>query len=217
MPRHSSRTRLGAAALGLAGALFLLYPALRPWHDETTQEGALAAMGDGAWIASHFFAILGFILVPLGLFALRAAIRDTRAEPVAFAAAITTWGGAGLTLPYYGAETFGLNAMAVRAGSGTFIDLVALADAVRFAPFAVTTFVLGLALLGIGALLAAVAVHRSGSLPPWSGAPFALGFLLFLPQFFTPPAVRIAHGVLVAAGCVALAAVIWNAPARVRA
>jgi hypothetical protein len=34
---------------------------------------------------------------------------------------------------------------------------------------------------------------------------------LFLPQFFTPPAARIAHGVLVAVGCVWLA---WESTRR---
>ena len=30
------RTRLGTLALAVAGVLFLLYPAVRPWHDEST-------------------------------------------------------------------------------------------------------------------------------------------------------------------------------------
>ncbi|WP_054847802.1 hypothetical protein [Methanoculleus chikugoensis] len=38
--------------------------------------------------------------------------------------------------------------------------------------------------------------------PRWSGIPLALGFALFLPQFFTPPPpARIAHGLLVMIGC----------------
>jgi len=37
---------------------------------------------------------------------------------------------------------------------------------------------------------------------------FAVGFGLFLPQFFGPPALRIGHGVLLAAACVWLA---WSA------
>jgi hypothetical protein len=41
--------------------------------------------------------------------------------------------------------------------------------------------------------------------PRWTGLPFALAFALYLPQFFGPPALRIAHGVLVAAGCLLLA------------
>jgi hypothetical protein len=60
-------------------------------------------------------------------------------------------------------------------------------------------------------VLAAVAIWRSGALARASGILFAVGFVLFLPQFFTPPAVRIAHGVLVAAGCIWLALALWRA------
>jgi hypothetical protein len=88
-------------ALILSGILFLLYPAVRPWSDETTVNGAIQSMGSTAWVASHFFAMLGFILVPLGLLALRNKVP-----------AILFWIGAGLVLPYYGAEDFGLHAIA---------------------------------------------------------------------------------------------------------
>ena len=39
---------------------------------------------------------------------------------------------------------------------------------------------------------------------------FAAGFALFLPQFFMPPAVRIAHGVLLAAGSIRVALALWR-------
>jgi hypothetical protein len=90
-------------------------------------------------------------------------------------------------------------------------DLLGLVDAVRFSPVPATTYVLGLLLLAAGAVLAAVAIWRSGVLPRASGILFAVGFVLFLPQFFTPPAVRIAHGVLVAAGSIWVALALWRA------
>ena len=46
-----SRTRAGAVALAVAGVLFLAYPAVRPWHDETTVAGATRSMGSTAWVA----------------------------------------------------------------------------------------------------------------------------------------------------------------------
>ena len=112
MSTSATRIRAGAAALAVAGVLFLAYPALRPWHDESTVAGATASMSSTAWVTAHFFAMLGFILVPLGLLALRAAIATTRAEPLALTAAVLAWIGSGLTLPYYGAEDFGLHAIA---------------------------------------------------------------------------------------------------------
>lgn len=89
-------------------------------------------------------------------------------------------------------------------------DLPAVADAVRYGAVALATFGIGLVALAAGAILAAVAVRRSGLLPPMSGVLFAAGFALFLPQFFFPAPVRIAHGVLLAAGCVWLAAGLWR-------
>lgn len=210
MAASPTRVRSGAVALALAGVLLVLYPAVRPWQDESTVEGATKALSSGAWVAAHLFAMIGFILASLGLLAVWGAVRRTRAERLGFAAAVTFWIGAGLTLPYYGAEDFGLNAIARKAAEGQVADLLALVDAVRFSPVPATTFVLGLLLLGAGAVLAAVAVWRSAALPRSSGILFALGFALFLPQFFTPPALRIAHGVLVAAGSIWLALALWR-------
>jgi hypothetical protein len=215
MTSNPMRLRLGAAAFAAAGLLFFLYPAVRPWEDETTVEGATQAMGSGAWVASHSFAMLGFVLVGLGVLAVWVAVSSTPAEPWAGTAVVTTWVGAGLTLPYYGAETFGLNAIATSAAEGETFDLLAVVEGVRFGPVAVTMFGVGLLVLALGAVLTAVAIRRSGVLDRNSGVVFALGFVLFLPQFFTPAAVRIGHGVLVAAGCGWVAyALLHRAPER---
>jgi hypothetical protein len=212
MGSEITRIRLGAAALAAAGLLFLLYPAVRPWADESTVEGAWRAMSSGAWVASHLFAMIGFILLGLGLLALWATVSQTPAEPLAGAAVVSTWVGAGLTLPYYGGETFGLHAVASAAG-GQSPALLEVVDAFRFQPVAITTFALGLVAVAVGSVLAAVAIRRSGFLPRHSGALFALGFVLFLPQFFTPAAVRIGHGALVAVGCAWIALTLWRAAA----
>lgn len=211
MSTSRTRTRWGALPLAVAGVLLVLYPAVRPWQDESTVQGATKAMSSGTWVAAHLFAMLGFILAALGLLAVWDAVRRTRAERLAFAAVVTFWIGAGLVLPYYGAEDYGLNAIARKAAEGQVSDLLGLVEAVRFSPAPATTFVLGLLLLGAGAVLAAVAVWRSRVLPGSSGLLFGVGFALFLPQFFTPPAVRIAHGVLVAVGSIWLAVVLWRA------
>jgi hypothetical protein len=208
----STPLKPGAAALAAAGALFVLYPAVRPWHDETTIGGAIASMNSAAWVASHLFAMIGFILVPLGLLALRAAVAGTRGARTAFAALVTTWVGAGLTLPYYGAEDFGLHAIAGKAAAGQQFDLLGVVEAVRFGPVQATLFGAGLLALGAGAVLAAVAVWRSGVLARASAIPFAVGFALFIPQFYTPAAVRIAHGVLIGLGSAWLAWELWRRP-----
>src|SRR5919201_1865769 len=206
MPTSRTRSRSGAFALAVAGVLFVLYPAVRPWQDESTVAGATKAMSSGAWVAAHLFAMVGFILVALGLLGLWTAVRRTRAERLALAAVVTTWIGVGLTLPYYGAEDFGLNAIARKAAEGQVSDLLGLVDAVRFSPVPITTFGLGLLLLAAGAVLAAVAIWRSGVLARSSGILFAAGLVLFLPQVFFPPAVPVAPRGVVGARAVWVAA-----------
>jgi len=215
MSTTATRIRAGAAALAASGVLFLAYPALRPWHDEATVAGATASMSSTAWVTAHFFAMLGFILMPLGLLAVRAALAATRAEPLALTAAVLAWIGAGLVLPYYGAEDFGLHAIAGSAGPRA--GLLSLVHAVRYQPLAVTIFAAGLLLLAAAGILAAIAVWRSHVLPRASGILFAAGFALFLPQFFSPAAIRIGHGILVAAGSIILAAALWASADRPRA
>ena len=168
MSTSATRIRAGAAALAVAGVLFLAYPALRPWHNESTVAGATASMSSTAWVAAHFFAMLGFILMPLGLLALRAAIATTRAEPLALTAAVLAWIGSGLTLPYYGAEDFGLHAIAGPDGPKT--GLLNLIHAVRYQPLAMTIFGAGLLLIAAAAIMAAIACGARTSCP--KPAPF---------------------------------------------
>jgi len=200
--------RSGAVLLAVAGLLLALSPLTRPWTDESTLEGATGAMGSGAWVASHVFAMLGLILVVPGVVAVWVAMRRTRAEVPAAAAMVAMWFGVALTLPYYGAETFGLHAVAkVRADV-----LPEVVDAFRFDAVAITTFGFGLVALAVGGVLTAVALRRSGSLARHAGVPLAIGYLLFLPQFLMPAPVRIGHGVLMGIGCGWIAQALWHAP-----
>src|SRR6266508_532928 len=142
MPGSAVRSRLGAVALTAGGVLFVLYPATRPWRDESTAGGATQSMSSGAWVAAHLFAMIGFILVTLGLLALYGAVSRTRAERAALAAVATSWIGAGQNL-----------------------DLLGLVAAIPSNPVAAPTSAPGLRLLGAGPVLAAVAIWRSGALP----------------------------------------------------
>jgi hypothetical protein len=65
--------------------------------------------------------------------------------------------------------------------------------------------------------MAATAVWQSHVLPRTSGILFATGLALFLPQFFSPAPVRIAHGILLAAGSIVLAGALWASADRRRA
>ena len=170
--------------LTVAGVLFLLYPVFRPWADETTVDGAHEAMVSTSWVVAHVFAMIGFVLVPIAVLGLQ--------DRIGTAPAVVMWIGAGLTLPYYGAEAFGLHAVATNDG-----NLLDIAEAVRYEPIAVTMFAIGLLTLAAGAVV--VAVRLTDQVPAYV---FAAGFVLFLPQFFTPAPMRIAHGVLMLIGLV---------------
>lgn len=188
--------RLTSAAFAAGGILFFVYPAIRPSGDEA------AAMASDAWVYGHLAAMVGFILLGLAVLGLHQLLGDR----LSLRAAAVTWTGAGLTLPYYGAEDFGLHVIARRSLAGDAPALMELAEEFRYHPIAMTMFAAGLLLLGVGTVMAAISVWRSGTLPAWSGTALALGFALFIPQFFGPYPLRIAHGVLIAAGGLWLAA-----------
>jgi hypothetical protein len=202
--------RLGAIVLALSGVLFFLYPAVRPWHDESTVGGAVASMSSGAWVAAHLSAMLALILLPLGMLALCGLLGTSRGGGLALAGTVIMWVGAGLTLPYYGAEDFALHAIAYQVSSGATLDLLSLVDAIRFSAAAATTFATGLIMLGVGGALAAISIWRTAILPRFSGLPLAIGLVLLIPQFYLPGWARIAHGVLVAIGLIWLAVALWT-------
>src|SRR5919204_2178295 len=126
----ATRVRLASAAFLIAGVLFTAYPALRPFSDEVGLSGA-AAFGSQAWIVAHVLAIFAFVLVVLGLLGVWLRLASTRAERAAFVGLVLSWMGAGLLLPFYGAEVFGLHAIGQAALARSDPSLVTLADAVR--------------------------------------------------------------------------------------
>ncbi|TMR19089.1 hypothetical protein ETD86_20855 [Nonomuraea turkmeniaca] len=196
--------RLTAAAFAAGGIFFLIYPAIRPSGDDAV------AMASVEWVAGHAAAMLGFILLGLAVLGLHKALGDR----LSLRAAVVTWIGAGLTLPYYGAEDFGLNVIAQRSLRDQAPALMELAQEFRYGPVALTMFAAGLVSLGASMVMAAVSVWRSGTLPRWSGTALALGFVLFIPQFFGPYPLRIAHGALIMIGGLWLATALGTARTR---
>jgi hypothetical protein len=211
---NTYRVRLGALSLAVSGILFVLYPAIRPFSDEASLQGA-EAFASTAWILAHVLAIVGFILLTLGLFSVYISLQQTSAERLAFLALVLSWIGVGLTLPFYGGEAFGLHAIGQEAIRQQSSALLAMANDVRSGAGLVMGLA-GLMLLAAGAVIAAVAVWRSSTLPKWSGIPFALGFALYIPQFFGTQPIRVAHGMLVAVGCLWMAAGLWQQSSQLR-
>lgn len=206
----------GAIALTVAGVLFVAYPALRPFSDEKTLLAA-AAYASNAWTVSHVLGMLAFVGLGLGLLSLLFALAPyRRSARLACWAVATGWVGAALTLTYYGAEAYGLRVVgraALAAGDASLLDLV---HQIRYGP-GVVLFGAGLLLLAVAGVLAGAAVWRSRALPRWAGVVLALGLVLYIPQYWGTQPVRVAHGVLLAAGCIGLAVGLWRARALGRA
>ncbi|MFI7612180.1 hypothetical protein ACIBP6_13265 [Nonomuraea terrae] len=189
---------LTAAAFAVGGVLFFLYPAIRPSGDDAM------AMASTGWVAGHAAAMAGFVLLGLAVLGLHQLLGDR----LSLRAAAVTWAGAGLTLPYYGAEDFGLNVIAQRSLRDGTPALMELAEQFRYGPVAMPMFAAGLLLLAAGTVMAAVAVWRSDVLPKWSGTALAVAFVLFVPQFFGPYPLRVAHGALIMVAGLWMAAVV---------
>ncbi len=173
-----------AALYLFIGLMFALYPALRPYSNEVGSAG-VDAFASSSWVLAHTFAMLGFIALGLAVL-----FGGRRSDP----AVVTTWIGVGLVLPYYGAETFALHALGVDAAANSNPDLIDLADPIRYSPVQSVMFGLGLVSIAVGLVIFALRNRYAMVL--------AAGFILFLPQFYAPPALRIAHGLLIAVGAI---------------
>jgi hypothetical protein len=204
---------VGALAFALAGVLFVVYEAAAPRADQTTIEGAESWTSAG-WALGHLAAIVGLILIPLGYGALRGHLEGTRNEKTAFMAATIGYIGSALTISYYGAEVYGLKAIGQRAVEDGDATMTEVGEAFRMDPTALTVFVIGLALIAVAAVLAAVAVWRSGTLNKWSGVPLAVLLVTMLPQYFLPHGARIAWGASVTIAALWLAAEMWKVASR---
>jgi hypothetical protein len=202
------RTRLSAISLVISGLLFVLYPAIRPFSDETSLAGA-QAFASTEWLVSHILAMIAFTLLPLGLLGLYLSLQEAALKSLAYSGVVLALLGIGFTLPFYGGESYGLHAIGLEAIAQQSAALVSLAAIVRSGP-GLILFLIGLLFLAAAAIIAAITVWRSGSYHKWSGIPFALGMALYIPQFFGGQSLRVAHGLLVALGCIWIAVNLWR-------
>ncbi|GAB3167588.1 hypothetical protein GCM10027059_28770 [Myceligenerans halotolerans] len=220
------RTQTAFLAAGLA---FLLFPVLRPWPDETTATAGLAvAFASDRWVLAHLSGILGLGFLAPALLGLRSVLAGAAGTAATTWALVAAWAGAGFSSLYFGAEIFGIRTLAEAAlSSGDVARILADADpmladveTLRMQPWAVALFGTGLLLLAAAGVLLAVALFLAGrgrdTWERWAGVPLAVGLLLLLPQFYGGPEIRIAHGVLVAAGCVLTAAAVRPATVAAR-
>ena len=174
--RHGGRRshgRLASLALVGSGVCFVLYPALRPFSDETTLAGA-RAFGSSRWVVAHSLGIGAFTLLAVGVLGAYLRFVPTAERRSRWALFLTVV-GAGLTLPYYGAEVFGLHAIGGTSLARHDVDLfTTLTDGVRWGP-GIWFIVVGLILLAVGGVLAASAAWASTQGGPLERRPAGRG------------------------------------------
>jgi hypothetical protein len=202
----STRT-LTALAVVASGILFVAYPALRPFSSEKGLDGA-QAFASTNWIIAHSLAMAGFILLGLALLGVCEHLRGSKGERLASWGMVLSWAGIGLTLPYYGAEVFGLHAVGQAVVDRNNPDLMSIVNNIRW-EVGIFWILTGLALLGVGVILFAIAIWRSGRLANWAGVVLGIAFALYIPQFVASQPFRVAHGVLILIGALLLGWAIW--------
>jgi hypothetical protein len=182
-----------------AGIALVLYPALRPYGSETGASGA-RDLASSAWAISHALGMLGFVCLAAAL-RVRAGRTPLRARRSLESVA---WLSVVLLLPYYGAEAFGLNAVGRHAVEHGSWGILEIADDFRYSPLPMLTFGAGLVALGVTGDLLALQTAREGRIRGIGAVLTASALVLYLPQFFTPGPVRIAHGLILGVGLVTL-------------
>ena len=176
----SSRLRLGAISLVIAGIFFVLYPALRPFSDEVSLQGA-TAFASPYWLAAHMLAMVAFTFLPLGLLALHNSLQNTEAENSGYWAVVLSIVGVGLTLPFYGGEANGLHAIGQEALRQQDAALLSLAGVIRSGP--------GLIMFLVGTLAACSRcnLYRNGHLEVWDVFKMERDSLCWSQSHFTFP------------------------------
>lgn len=185
----------------------MAFPLLRPWGDKAGTPQAMAdAFASPAWTYSHLLGALGFALLTAAVVtwarSLTARSDDLTAQgegsPSPRAARSAAWwlgGGTVLVLPYYGAETFALNAVATYALESSDYSVLVLESAIRQSVTAQSLFGAGLLSLTVGGVLLARAAWSGTGGLRWSSITVAVLIGAYLPQFLLPEPIRIMHGV----------------------
>jgi hypothetical protein len=185
---------------------FVLFPVSRPFFDESSIEGA-REFASNQWVIAHCLGIGAFLLLSLGFLGLYLHLPDTLVEGWALRGFVLCLLGAGLTLPFFGAEAFGLQVIGSAAVNQNNTALIPLVNQLRFGP-GIAFIISGLLCVAAATIVMAAVVWKSQALPKWSGISLAAGFAVYIPQLQGDPTfqvIRIGVEILILIGCCWLA------------
>lgn len=198
---NRSRTLSSAIAAPLVGTgtMMAAYLLLRPYGDQSGDAiRTAAAFASPLWVAAHLFGALALAQFARLALRLDEALRDGgRRSTLARAARTLALVGVVLCLPYYGAETFGLQALGEAHQANPDAGMLAIGEQVRNHPAALATFGAGLLALSTAAVLVALVWSRNAR-QRWAGWPLGIAMALFPGQFYLPAVARMGFGVVVA-------------------
>jgi hypothetical protein len=176
-PNSTRWIGIGLLGLPLYGAL-TFWSSIDPQPDPNTHLEAWSRyVTTNHYVLGHLLgSILGLIFAIFGVFALGAYLATSRAGHLGLAAMVITVLGSALFLPLQGVSTFSApeEGQAVLEGLEEFEELPPIFANTVFA----LTGLLDIVLLLAGNVLLGVAVWRSGTLPRWAGALWAVAHVL---------------------------------------
>jgi len=173
--RPSAAIRVGLWALPLYGAL-TAWATLDPQPDEATDpEGWARFISTNYYLVTHLIGSTGgTILAILGTMALGGYLAGGRSAKLGVAAMVVAVAGHALLLVPAAISTFATPAIG-RAYLAGFTDVMQIG----FSPALDATFLLGLLLALVGNVLLGLVMWRSGLLPRWVGAVWAISAIVF--------------------------------------
>lgn len=205
------RTQLGLLALVASGVLTVVGLLLRgpvlvgDVNPDAFFEDALS----GRTRAALLLLLVGLVVQLYGFLGLYAALDSPPNERMALGGLVSSLAGNGLFLPFAGAFTFVLPALARLYQAGETEVVRVVTQGILGGP-SLAFLIASATLLVVGSLLFAVALWRDGALPRWSALPYALHapLVTFWAQIAYPA--EFAGGVLLLAAALWIAWAVWR-------
>lgn len=206
-----NRIHLGAVALAISSALFLVAEALYPPHLNLAGDlpSAAVAVSSNRFMASQVLFLPLLALLSTAVISIYKLLGTTRHNHLAFWAMVTSLIGIGLFLPTFGIRVLILPALGRLYLQGQHEVLQVYAVAYQSLWAALLQHTVYVLLLGLA--LFTLVIWRGGALPRWASTLYGVGWLMFaISDNQLSQLGLLAIGLLVAGGGLGLARGLWQ-------